>query len=376
VAARVEQIGPTNVAELIPAVERATFELVVEVLREPGPPSKPEKFDPTRHQQRDDIEWAPRVWLNESGRVGRFAGDVFDGFVEVPLIAVDVVGSGAYLIAPETLGMNKLQSMSGSRQFGLLEAGKGKQAEEEYLHSLFLLAHPEVALFEVGKALICEGDGKPAGHMIGGMLFMRTASGEVVAVRSPKGVLRTSEGAADAAQYARLIEQYKLLDETPKLTKMPATAADFLKPNPETLYESNGYLYRTNAEGKLVKVSGQLSLEKAPRNSYRQTQVGKSSGVAGDEGGHMIGTQFNGLGEGPLHLVPQAMKLNRGAGSKWSAMERKWADALGRGDKVKVEIEVKWLDGAKRPDGFKVNYDITDAQTGITTQVSEYFSNP
>jgi hypothetical protein len=90
----------------------------------------------------------------------------------------------------------------------------------------------------------------------------------------------------------------------------------------------------------------------------------------------MVGTQFDGLGEGPLHMVPQAMTLNRGAGSKWTAMERKWADAVGRGDKVSVKVKVEWSAGAKRPDGFTAKYEITDAKTGIRTPVEEYFPNP
>jgi hypothetical protein len=43
---------------------------------------------------------------------------------------------------------------------------------------------------------------------------------------------------------------------------------------------------------------------------------------------------------------------------------------------VGVKVEVEWPAGAKRPDGFKVTHEITDAKTGITTQVKEYFPNP
>jgi filamentous hemagglutinin len=119
-----------------------------------------------------------------------------------------------------------------------------------------------------------------------------------------------------------------------------------------------------------------LRLKKADRNPYQQSKVGQSSGVAGDEGGHMIGTQFEGLGEGPLHMVPQGMKLNRGAGSKWRAMEEEWAAALRRGDKVSVKIEVDWPAGAKRPDGFNVTYQITDPVKGTTSRLTKSFDNP
>ena len=57
-------------------------------------------------------------------------------------------------------------------------------------------------------------------------------------------------------------------------------------------------------------------------------------------------------------------------------MEREWVDALGRGDKVAVKIEVDWPSGATRPDGFKVTYEITDKTTGIKAIHNENFLNP
>lgn len=57
-------------------------------------------------------------------------------------------------------------------------------------------------------------------------------------------------------------------------------------------------------------------------------------------------------------------------------MEREWADALARGDKVKVKIDVEWpSSGATRPDAFNVTYEITDAATGTVTRVDKTFLN-
>jgi hypothetical protein len=166
----------------------------------------------------------------------------------------------------------------------------------------------------------------------------------------------------------------EIVGSVPKPIK--ATPADLKNPKPNTTYESNGFFYKTDGQGRLSEASGNLRLEKAPRNRRQQKKVASSSGVLGDEGGHMIGTQFGGLGEGCLHLVPQGMKLNRGAGSKWSAMEREWARALKRGDKVTVKIQVDWPKGATRPDGFKATYEITSNKTGIKTVHNENFLNP
>lgn len=153
------------------------------------------------------------------------------------------------------------------------------------------------------------------------------------------------------------------------------TVAECRKPKPNTLYESNGYYYQTDGEGRLVEASGNLRLNKADRNKHQQAKVGKSSGVPKDEGGHMIGTQFNGPGEGPLHMVPQSMSLNRGPGSKWTKMENKWADALENGDTVVASVKVDWLPGSKRPGGMTVNYQITDRRTGIKREYTEVFKN-
>lgn len=141
------------------------------------------------------------------------------------------------------------------------------------------------------------------------------------------------------------------------------------------MYESNGYFYQTDAQRRLVEVTGELSLNRASRNTHQQRKAGHSSGIGGDEGGHMIGAQFNGPGDGPLHLVPQGMKLNRGAGSEWADMERTWARELGAGNIVRVNIEIMWPNGGKRPDGFKVTYEIIDNGTGKLDVFSDFFIN-
>jgi hypothetical protein len=167
----------------------------------------------------------------------------------------------------------------------------------------------------------------------------------------------------------------KLLPAPSKEVAVKATPADYTKPKASTLYESNGYYYRTDANARLVEVSGNLRLKKAPRNMKKQTEVGHSSGVPGDEGGHMIGTQFDGLGEGPLHMAPQARNLNRGKGSQWTAMEREWANALGDGHAVSAKITLDWPPGSSRPSSFRVQYTITNGRTGIRQTTTKTFAN-
>jgi hypothetical protein len=192
---------------------------------------------------------------------------------------------------------------------------------------------------------------------------------------------KTPEEIAKAEQSAKALEkeigefESKLAS---KSTPAPvsATIEDIRAPKPNTIYESNGYYYKTDGEGRLSDVTGELKLNKAERNPYQQGKVGKSSGVSGDEGGHMIGAQFDGPGEGPLHMVPQGMKLNRGAGSPWRAMEEQWAAALRRGDKVSVKIHIDWPPGTARPNSFDVESVIVDGVTGAKSTLINTFLNP
>ncbi len=49
--------------------------------------------------------------------------------------------------------------------------------------------------------------------------------------------------------------------------------------------------------------------------------------------------------------------LNRG---EWKQMENKWANALRKGKKVKVDIEPLYESTDMRPNGFRVLYTIDD----------------
>jgi hypothetical protein len=127
-----------------------------------------------------------------------------------------------------------------------------------------------------------------------------------------------------------------------------------LKPN--TTYKANGYLYETDAEGRVSKVSGQLRDEVNDRNKYHQTSsVKKKDGVTGsDEGSHLIASIFKGPGE-QINLLPMNGNLNKGA---WKQMENLWAKELKAGKTVKVEIKPIFEGSYKRPSKILVEYEI------------------
>jgi hypothetical protein len=132
-----------------------------------------------------------------------------------------------------------------------------------------------------------------------------------------------------------------------------------LKPNAD--YHVNGYKFSTDPIGRVTAVEGQLTLAKAERNGYQQSKTGKS-GAAGDEGGHLIASIFNGPGEA-VNLKAMNGNFNKSA---FRTLENTLADALKKGEKVEVKIDVVHLNDDKRPDGFRVKYTID----GITDRAT------
>lgn len=126
---------------------------------------------------------------------------------------------------------------------------------------------------------------------------------------------------------------------------------DEVKPEdmkPDSKYERNGYEYQTDDKGRTRWVYGDLKLEEGERTRL-QTDIGHL-GEDGDEGGHLIGTRFNGPTDA-FNLVPQNSNLNR---SEWESMESSWAEDLKNGKDVKVMIDPIYSGNSIRPDSFDV----------------------
>lgn len=117
---------------------------------------------------------------------------------------------------------------------------------------------------------------------------------------------------------------------------------------PDSTYERNGYVYATDERGRICQVEGTLALKPGERSTL-QTEIGHT-GLEDDEGGHLIGTRFDGPTDA-FNLVPQNANLNRG---EWKAMENSWADALENGSDVKVTIMPIYTDDSPRPSEFEV----------------------
>ncbi|WP_018016379.1 DNA/RNA non-specific endonuclease [Teredinibacter turnerae] len=128
-------------------------------------------------------------------------------------------------------------------------------------------------------------------------------------------------------------------------------------PDADKIYIVNGrHFYETDGLGRTTKVQAELEPSPNARSCYQQG-LAANCGATTDDGGHLIGAQFQGVGA-QINLVPQDWELNRGAGSPWRAMEESWANAKADGLKVEIEMDVIYTDNGLRPEQFVVKWKI------------------
>ena len=151
-----------------------------------------------------------------------------------------------------------------------------------------------------------------------------------------------------------------------------------LLPNVQYVTE-NGYRYTTDEFGRISRVEvDDLVLKKGKRNAHSQRVAGREYRIteaelkAGlDDGGHLIGTQFNGSGDLD-NLVAMNREINRSGGT-WYNMEEEWASALKEVPprKVTVDIQPVYSGNSLRPDSFKVKYQIEGKRTEVRTILNQ-----
>ncbi|PPI68020.1 DNA/RNA non-specific endonuclease [Rathayibacter iranicus] len=118
------------------------------------------------------------------------------------------------------------------------------------------------------------------------------------------------------------------------------------------------YVYETNADGLIERVTVANLFLKTARKRFRNMRLTPGR-LRGDDAGHLIADMFDGS-PALENLVSQAKSVNRGAGSKWTAMERDWRDALTDvPPRTVTNIEIKVLyDDTNRPTAFEIEYEI------------------
>lgn len=119
------------------------------------------------------------------------------------------------------------------------------------------------------------------------------------------------------------------------------------------------YTYKTDAHGRIISAEGELKLGAAPRNEYDQRNVGSGDGrQAGDAGGHLIGSQFGGVGTAENMTAMNHAKVNAYPNGEFGKLEKRWADELKKTPPSKVEVKIEPIYKAgnttSRPDSYKV----------------------
>lgn len=141
---------------------------------------------------------------------------------------------------------------------------------------------------------------------------------------------------------------------------------------PEAIYRTpEGYLFHTDADGRIERVQGSLQLDSGHDRSPSQQDIvvdrygEKGEGVADpDQGGHWIARMFRGPGEG-INLTPMRESINNGT---WGRMEDDFRRHLEAGNHVEVDIQGIYPDAGgtpppahpDRPDGLVVEYWVSD----------------
>jgi DNA/RNA non-specific endonuclease len=102
---------------------------------------------------------------------------------------------------------------------------------------------------------------------------------------------------------------------------------------------------------------GQLALSKAQRSPSQQAVAGRADRLPDDQGGHLIASIFNGMGEA-INLKAMNGSFNM---KEFRNLERTLEDALKAGKPVEVKIDIIHSGDSARPDGFVINYKIDGA---------------
>ena len=127
------------------------------------------------------------------------------------------------------------------------------------------------------------------------------------------------------------------------------------------LFDKNApgdYIYESRDSGKKAYGSLEVSAE-GVRDAQAQRNAGGEDRKSDDDGGHLIGTRFNGAPDS-RNLDAQNANLNRGS---YNHREKSWQDSINNGDKVYVNVETPRSNGSERPDAY-MGYSITEHPDG------------
>lgn len=123
----------------------------------------------------------------------------------------------------------------------------------------------------------------------------------------------------------------------------------------------NGYTYRIDSRGRTRRISGTLTLHRAPRSRSAQSRAGGADRRPGDDGGHYIARRFNGPAEAFNHFA-QDGNFNRG---RYRALEDEWARERTKGRNVVVKILPVFYERSSRPSVVDVSYWVDEQKKSV-----------
>jgi hypothetical protein len=140
-------------------------------------------------------------------------------------------------------------------------------------------------------------------------------------------------------------------------------AISCIKLQPNTRYITNpdfDYHMISDEFSRIKQVSAQeLKLKPGPREPHIGSTPDK--GIT-DHAGHIIADMFGGSGNLD-NLVSMNNKVNL---SQYKRIENRWATLLKADKKVRVQIDLNYEGGSKRPSSFDIRYWVDDKKTELT----------
>ncbi|MDO1583077.1 DNA/RNA non-specific endonuclease [Rhizobium oryzicola] len=289
---------------------------------------------------------------------------------------MDYVNSGRGNVKPLSLGSGPselkaykpslTERIEGSVQSGLMSLGMDKYWAGEYGRRAGTVAGFVPGLGNAMDADDAKRSFKSGQYLLGGIQTVGAATGLGVGKIATKGLTKGAEKLVqkEAEQAAvKAAEERAAKEAAESAAKKEADAAAKKKAEAEAVQASgkaggritaNSYEYEIDELGRTVRAKGKLKLKKAPRNTGNQRKAGGPDRLKSDQGGHLIGSRFNGPSE-LFNTVAQNQNLNQGA---WKAMENSWEQALKSGKEVYVDVKPIYNGSALRPSGFDVKYKI------------------
>lgn len=160
---------------------------------------------------------------------------------------------------------------------------------------------------------------------------------------------KVGKEAADRA--AKEAAERKVREEAAKQTSLKTEDGAKIRPKKPTSFTKNGYKYDLDDKGRVLKVGGNLKLNKSQaRNQNAQRNAGGKDRLPDDQGGHFIGRRF----EGPKDEVNHFAQNGNFNNSSYRKLENSWERMLKDKKDVRIEITPKYTGESLRPDTLKV----------------------